>query len=536
MRIKAIFLYRFTIFLLLLSLVSQSFGQSKIKLLPGAKTLHGFKKDGISFTSVTGNVKFLHKETLFYCDSAILVKKTNYLEAYGHVKIIDGDSVVITSRELYYDGNTRIARLRKDVILTKLAQMQIFTDFLNYDRNTAIASYFNNGKIVDSTNVITSGKGYYNTRNNMTSFKTEVIAKNKDYTMTSDTLVYNTKTGIVYFVSPTTMVDTEGGVFEYEGGQYRSKQKRSNFTIGQVETEDYFLKGRSMHLDDIKGIYTVKGNVEMISKTNDVIITGQSSIYNKSLAVTKIFDMPMLKMINDRDTLFLIADTLISIDSKVEEDKRLLAYSNVRFFNNDIQGIADSMVYNVKDSVISLYRNPVLWSDQNQISADSIRMIVSNKTISEIVMTANSFVVTRDSLGGFNQIKGRNMIAILENQQLKEVNVTGNGESIFYMYDQESGIMLGLNKIICSDINLYFVEGRLEDAKFLVNPEGDFIPPHELKPENEYLKGFIWWKEMRPSRPIFKDYEFNPAKVPEKTYPKLLPNKKKQRSEKYKKG
>jgi len=512
-----------------------AFAQKKIKLLPGSGKLEGFKKNGVSYTSVTKNVAFKHKATLFYCDSAVLIKKANYLEAYGHVRILDGDSVKITSDKLFYSGETRLARLRENVVLTKLDQMKIYTDFLDYDRNTGIAAYFNNGKIVDTTNVIVSDKGYYNTRTNMVSFKTNVEGKNEDYTMTSDTLVYNTKTGIVYFVSPTTLVDNEGSNFQYEGGQYKSKEKRSNFSKGKVVTEDYILKGKSLHLDDIRKVYTVQGNVEMISKSNDVIITGQHSVYKKDKATTRVFEWPMMKIINDQDTLFLVADTLVSIDNKVEEEKRLLAYHHVRYFNKDIQGVADSMAYFVKDSLIFMYSAPVLWTEQNQITADTIMITLHNKEISKLDMSSNSFVITEDSLGTFNQIKGRVMEATFKHQQIEKVNVKGNGESIFYMYDKEKGSLIGMNKIICSDIDLFFKDGQLEDAKFLVNPEGDFIPPHELKPDDERLKGFVWRLNERPNRSTYNAYEFPATQLPSKTYPKVLPEKSNMKKGKFKK-
>ncbi len=484
---------------IIMTTVTTVTAQRKIRLEPGAGQLVGFKKNGISYTSVKDNVQFTHRGTRFFCDSAVIAKKSNYLEAYGHVRILDGDSITIVADKLFYDGNTKIAKLRSGVVLTQLGRMELFTDYLDYDRNTNIAFYFNNGKIVDTTNVLTSKKGYYNTTTNTASFKTNVVGKNKDYTMVSDTLVYNTKTGVVYFVAPTVLTDVDGNVFHHDGGQYNSKQKRSAYISGIVETEDYFLKSADLKLDDIRGLYYATGDVLMVAKKDDIYITGQQSVYNKKTATTKIFDNPLMRMVSDGDTLYLKADTLISIDSKKNEEKRLLAYNNVRIYKTDLQGVADSLAYSVADSVMYFYGNPVLWTDDNQLTADSIQMLIRNKTIDALYLKNKAFVITQDSAKNYNQIKGREMVATFKDNELSKVDVFGNGESIFFMYDQETGAFTGMNRIICSNITLVFEEKTLKEASFLINPEGKFIPPHELKDPDKRLKDFSWHGDLRPA-------------------------------------
>ena len=485
--------------------------QKKIKL-DGDKA-KGLRKNGTNYTIVTGNAKFTHKGTIFYCDSAVLVKKTNYLDAYGHVKIIDGDSITVTSKTLHYDGNTKIAKLRQNVVLTKLDQMQLFTDYLDYDRSTSIATYFNKGKVVDSTNVLTSKKGYFNTKTSFSSFKTNVVGTNKEKTLRSDTLVYNTKTGIVFFVAPTEITDVEGNVFNYTEGVYETKLKSSNLFKGIAETESYFLKGNKMKLDDIKGEYIATGNVYMLSKDENIIITGQQAIMNKLTKTTKIFDKPLLKMVDKGDTLYMTADTLVSIDSEVDIKKRLLAYSNVLIFKKDLSGKSDSIAYFQSDSTMTLYNDPVLWSGANQMSGDTIDIVIKDKGLDKMLLYPNAFVASSDSAEYYNQIKGRSMIALFKNEELDVVNVYGNGNSIFFMRDDETRNLIGMNTIICSDIVLRFEHRVLTDASFLVNPEGKFIPPHELKTEDIKLNGFEWRGEEKPIKADFLKNEFTREKL-----------------------
>lgn len=474
--------------------------QNKIKLEKGAGNLTGLRKNGISYTIVTGNVKFTHKGTIFLCDSAVLVKKTNHLDAFGHVKILDGDSITVTAKTLNYNGNTKIAKLRTNVVLTKLDQMQLFTDYLDYDRNTEIATYFNQGKVVDSTNVLTSEKGYFNTHTSFSSFKTNVIGTNKEKTLKSDTLVYNTRTGIVYFVAPTVITDVDGNIFNYTEGIYETKLKSSDLFKGVAESESYYMKGSKMNLDDIRGVYTITGNVYMLSKDENIIITGQKAIMNKHTKTTKIFDQPLLKMVDAKDTLYMTADTLVSIDSEDNVQKRLLAYSNVVIFKKDLSGRSDSIAYFQSDSTMTMYGDPVLWSGENQMSGDTIDIVIQNEVLRKVLLYPKAFVASSDSAEYYNQIRGRSMVAWFNNEELDVVNVYGNGESLFFMRDDQTKELIGMNTIMCSDITLRFEDRKLTDASFLVNPEGKFIPPQELKPEDIKLNGFQWRGDEKPIR------------------------------------
>jgi len=104
--------------LLILSfiMVAPAVGQKRVKL-ESAEKLEGGKIDGKRFDSFTGNVVFNHEGTRIFCDSAVYFKKTNSLEAFGHVVIDDQDSVKVFSELLFYDGNTKVAKLRRKCCL-----------------------------------------------------------------------------------------------------------------------------------------------------------------------------------------------------------------------------------------------------------------------------------------------------------------------------------------------------------------------------------------------------------------------------------
>ncbi|HEY5749225.1 MAG TPA: OstA-like protein [Chryseolinea sp.] len=474
--------------------------------LKQADRLQGGSRDGDDrFDRVIGNVIFVQNTTTIYCDSAHFFKKKNYIHAFGRVRILEGDSVTITGNKLEYDGNLKLAKLRNNVVFTKLATSTLYTDFLDFERPKNMAYYYNGGKLVDSINVLTSVKGYYNLTSNMASFKKNVDVKNPDYTMKADSLQYNSRTKVIYFLTPTNVVKKDSSTFVYNNGQYDTKSRLSDMKVGEAESTDYKLEADDYKLDDIRKMYNLRGNVIMTSKKENIIIYGQAADYHKLKGVSKVYNNPYLaKVGDDTDTLFISADTLVSIDSPDPQKKRLLAYNNVKIYRGDLQGLADSLEYRSADSTIYFYKNPVLWTEGNQMTADTIRMLIKNNTIDRLFMNVNSFVISQDSLFNFNQISGRKMTATFQNKKINRVFVEGNGESIYYALsekkDNEPVGAMGTNRIICSNILIRFREGKVNSLSFYTRPEARFIPPHELKKEDMTLKGFSWKGDSKPKR------------------------------------
>jgi lipopolysaccharide export system protein LptA len=469
--------------------------------LKQADQLKGGVKDGERYDRVIGNVIFVQHRTTIYCDSALFFRSKNSVEAYGNVRITDGDSVTITSRRAEYDGNTRIAKLRSNVVFKKLETATLYTDYLDFDRVKNEAYYYNGGRLVDSINVLTSRKGYYQVNNNVASFKTNVNVVNPDYTMKSDSLQYNSQSKIIYFRTETTVIDKEKNTFVYEGGQYDTKLKTSDLKQGQAESESYTLTGKKIILDDVRKIYRVQGNVVMTHKEENLAIYGDNAFFDKRKNIAKVYTNAYLTKVTDEgDTLFISADTLVSIDSEDPAKKRLLAYKNVKIYKSDIQGLADSLEYRLADSMMFFYKSPILWTEGNQMTADSISMLIENNTISRIFLTANAFVISMDTIKNFNQIKGRKMTAFFKNKELDKVLVQGNGESIYYALEDKTNLLMGMNKILCSSIVIRFKDSRVNNLSFYVKPEADFIPPHEFKEDELLLKGFNWRVDSRPER------------------------------------
>jgi lipopolysaccharide export system protein LptA len=297
------------------------------------------------------------------------------------------------------------------------------------------------------------------------------------------------------------VVDKDSSTFVYENGFYETTSKQSDLKLGSAETPEYKLDAENYKLDDIRKKYLFRKNVVMTYKKENLIIYGQSADYYKSQGIAKVYDHAYLaKVTENNDTLFISADTLVSIDSPDPSKKKLLAYNHVKIYKSDMQGLADSLEYRSLDSTIYFYKDPILWSQENQMTADSISMLIKNNTIDRIYMVANSFVVSQDTLINFNQVKGRRMTTFFKDKKINHVVVDGNGETLYFALDEKTNKAMGMNKIICSNMIIRFKEGKVNNMSFYVKPDGNFIPPHELKVEDTKLKGFAWRIKEKPTR------------------------------------
>lgn len=487
----------FVFIILFLSLGAQAQKMDRIKYK--ADDLFEFRKDGERIRRLIGNVVFAQKTSTMYCDSSYYYVKDNVMEAFGNVRIVD-DSVTITSRKLIYNGQDRTSKLRENVVYTK-GDQRLTTDFLDYNMDTEVGNYFNGGKLKDSVNVLTSNSGYYYGLQKYAMFYSEVVLTAPDYILKSDTLRYNTVPKIAITEGKTTIITEDESILHANGGVFRTKIDQSEFVSGTVETIDYYMEGDELFFDDLRKYYDATGNVKLTAKNEDIVITGDNGYSDKNNGISKVYGNALMRRFLSRDTLYVAADTLVSIESEYDSAKRILAYHNVRIWKSNLQGLADSTSYFLKDSLLFFYRDPIFWNLNNQLEGDTIVMEVTEKEIKNMSLLQRAFLVTEDTIQNYNQIKGRTMKAFFKKSKIDKIDVNGNGESIYYVLDEDDPtniFTLGMNRILCSDMTIRFVNEKLDNISFYIKPEARFIPPHELTPGVQELDGFEWRGDQRP--------------------------------------
>lgn len=444
-----------------------------------------------------GNVRFRHDNAVMYCDSAYFYEKANSLDAFGHVKIVQADTVFVYGDFLFYDGNIKLAKLRRNVKMVN-RKTTLTTDSLNFDRNTNLAYYYTGGKITDTDNTLTSVWGQYNTSTNDALFRSKVLMLNKKFTMNSDSLLYNTKTKIANIVSPTHIVYQNETTINSSKGWYNTVNERSMmFNRSVVNHKDgKTMVGDTVFYDKKANFGEAFSNVVLTDSANKSTLYGDYIYYDEKSKNGLATDSALLVDWSGEDTMYVHADTLFRQRDSIYDNVK--AYFNVRFFRKDVQGICDSLYYSGKDSVITLYREPVLWSDNNQLSGNKINIFTKNKKVNKVVIQESAIAIQHNDSVFYNQLSGKVITAYLDSNQLKKINVDGNAETVFYPIDDADSTYIGLNKTKSSFVVMHLKNKKLDKVVFTPAADGAMYPMDNVTDAELYLQNFFWLEEQRP--------------------------------------
>ncbi len=490
-----------------------------------------FDKDiGDNARRLLGNVVFKHEDTYMHCDSAYLYSDKNVVEAFSNIHIMVSDTVDIFGQRLYYDGNTRMAELHENVIMRD-EKMTLTTEHLFYDLNENTANYYDGGKIVDKDNVLTSIWGFYYSDLKHFHFRDDVRLINPEYVMESDTLKYNTETEIAYFFGPTSITSEENIIF-CKNGWYDTKNDVAQFKKDAfIHNQEHSITGDSLFYDRKLGYGKALNNVVMEDTIQNVIITGHFGEHFEKKGLSVVTEEAVLTMVSDNDSLFLHADTLKYVfegennnnqnagdtvyvknnselpdevdkngNNEPKEDvRKLFAYNRAKFYRSDMQGMSDSIVYSFSDSTIYMFHNPILWSEEHQITANTIEIETWDDIVHSVKLVDAAFIISEEDTLKYNQIKGREVIGYFKDNQLYRIDVFGNGETLYYVRDDEEKL-IGVNKAISSSMIIYVDENQIDRIIFVDNPDATLHSPGRLSSEEKLLNHFRWFDDIRPKR------------------------------------
>ncbi len=463
-----------------------------------------YKADELKFRRINNepvrtlitNVEFTQGSTKIICDSANFFTRKNILEAYGNILITNSDSSTIKAKFLTYNGDTKIAKLRDNVIYKKNLEL-ITTNNLDYNIEEKKGYFFSGGELRDDENILTSNNGIFFGESDLSVFYSDVELAGKDFILNSDSMTYNTFTKEAITFGYTEILSDDSIQIKSLGGSFIQESKDSRLESSKIETKDYILEADIIDLDEVNSTYYARNNVKLKLKETEYIIQGELGVFDKVKNKTKIFGNTLLKKNIELDTFYLSSDTILALNDE-NEIKKIFAYNDVKFFNKDFIGKADSIIFLIEDSTIEMYLDPIIWNNKNQITSDTIKFNLNGEYVEEMKLSKNSFIISQDTLGNFNQIKGRNMDATFINNTLDKINVYGNGETIYFGLNEDLNSIIGLNYIICSDLRMNFSENELENIIFYKNPRAKMIPPHEITNDDLYLTQFKWREEEIP--------------------------------------
>lgn len=489
---------RSVIYLLLINCCSNAQSPTKIELIH-ANYLEGDENLGKDVRRLIGDVQFKHDSALMFCDSAYLYAITNSLDAFGNIRIVQGDTISLTGDLLKYDGNARQARVFNNITLRD-RKMTLTSQVLNYNLTSEIADYVNGGKIIDGENVLISESGNYFANEKKLSFKKNVVLTNPRYVMNTDTLHYFTLTKTAFFYGPCTITSSgkDSSIIYCENGWYNTATEKSYFGKNAwLQSKEQKLWGDSLLYDRKNGIGRAFGNVNIKDTIQKVIISGDVGYYDEINQKSFVTGRTLLTQLFDKDSLFMHADTLYASYDTISKNKSYFAFHKVKLFKTDLQGACDSLVYTSSDSTVRLFNNPILWSDKNQMTADSIYIQLANNNIDKLFLKDAAFMVSLEDSARYNQVRGKTMTGYFQKNELYKIDVDGNGQSIYYGRNKRKQLT-GVNRAECSNMEIYIKESKVSRIKMIEKPEATFFPIKELQPNELMLKGFTWQEERRP--------------------------------------
>jgi lipopolysaccharide export system protein LptA len=511
LRIAMPILFKRSIFLAaLLCLASLSYGQerSKIELIKANK-LRFDKELGVDAQRLIGNVVFRHKGALMYCDSAYLYNGSNSLDAFSNVRINQGDTLTMNSDRLNYDGNKQLVKVRDNVVL-KDADMILKTHTLDYDRITGLAIFYDRGTILSETNEneLISCEGIYNSNTDFFFFRDSVVLKNPQYRVETDTLKYGNLSEIAYFFGPTFIYSDENTIY-CENGWYDTANDISQFNKNAfIDNGSQVLKGDSLWYSRNEGLGKAYINVSVVDTVDNYEIRGEYGEYDDFAGRNFVTGNAEMLQYDLTDTLFLHGDTLMAVEDSIIGN-RVYAYPSVKFFRKDMQGAADSLIYASDDSLIHMYTDPVLWSDDLQITGDTILIKTYGGVVDKLFVFDHAFMTNKVDSIKFNQIKGKRLTGYFEENDLRRILIKGNGQSMYYAAEEQEmdsdgkpvgkPNYIGVNKAICSNIEIFMLDRQIDRILFLTKPDGSFFPIEQLPDDEKYFDGFNWNATRRPS-------------------------------------
>ena len=473
--------------------------KSKVYLLRADK----LKKDALHPDAqiVVGNVVFRHDSVYMYCDSAYYYDKINSFEAFSNVRMEQGDTLFLYGDRLYYDGLTQIAQMRMNVRMENRTTT-LLTDSLNYDRIFNLGYFFDGGTMMDDQNVLTSEWGEYSPSTKMSVFYYNVKLENPQFTMLSDTLKYSTLTKVANIVGPSDIYSDNNYIYS-ESGYYDTQIGKADLYQRSVLTSDSKqLTGDSLFYDRNTGIGEAFSNIVMTDTLNKNMMLGDYGYYNEKLKSAFVTKNAVAIDYSQGDSLFLHADTLsmntfhLDTDSMYREVK---AYHKVRFYRTDVQGVADSLVFSSKDSCLIMYKDPVLWNENQQLLGEQINIYMNDSTIdwAHIINQALSVEQIPVDTTLFNQISGKEIKAYFEDGLMEKVEVIGSVRLVYYPMDSDS-LLIGMNVSETSQLDIYLENQQLERMVMSPKSNGTLYPMSQIPLEKSHLDNFVWFDYIRP--------------------------------------
>lgn len=475
---------------------------------------------------LVGHVKLYHDGMYLDCDSARYYKDENSFEAYGHVKMMQGDTLTLASDTLVYDGPMMQAHAKGRAVLTH-RKTRLTTSVIDYDRMEGVGFYPAHGTLYDADNVLDSDFGQYTPALSEAIFKDNVVLVNPKFELKTNELYYYSNTKVARIVSETNIVSSDSTfVYALRGDYDTQTGQASLMDRSHIYKDMRDVVGDSLYCDDEAGVSEAFGNVVLTDVENQCMLTGNYCRYEDHTGVAVATDSAVCYEFSGPDTLYVHADTLkmVTYNQKTDSVYRdLFAYHKVRMYRRDIQGVCDSLVSHELDSCTYMYGQPILWNEQQQVFGEEIRVYNNDSTIDWVHIINQAMTIEEIDSVSYNQVASKEMFCYFKDGAIDRNDAKGNVYLCYFM-DESDGSRIGMNYTETPEMHI-FMKDKKVDKVWMQTPTGTMYPSFAIPSDKRYLPTFAWFDYIRPKDKddIFEWKSKKADQMLKKTEKKIVP-------------
>lgn len=457
---------------------------------------------------LTGNVKLRKGGMYMFCDSAYLYEATNSIEAFGNVRMEQGDTLFVNADYLDYNGLIEEAVLYADAgkkVRLRNREVTLTTDIFHYDMANEIGYYDVGGELTDKQNKLTSLEGEYypQTKDAYFNFDVHLTSRrdNDVLYINTDSLEYNTATHIAELVSESEIINSDGTIYTSSGTYNTNSGQADLFKRSTVHTRrGNTLTGDTLYYDRQKQYGEAFGNMVLTDSARQSALFGDYGFYDEVRDSAFVTGRALGKEYSKGDTLYLHGDTIIAYVDLVDSTKVTNVFHRVRFYRYDVQGLCDSLSMTERDSIIYMYRSPIIWSGERQIFGNQINAHMADSTIDWARLPLTGMMSEHIAEDCYDQLSGLDVTVWFSDSTVRRMYVEGNVQLIGFPMESDSTY----NKYVyveSSYMDSYFDNNSIESIHFWPETTSKVTPLYLAKRNSYFLPKFKWYEDIRPRSP-----------------------------------
>ncbi len=477
---------------------------------------------------VRGHVKFRHRGSTLFCDSAYFKQQENTFQAFGHVRMLQGDTLEIKCDTAFYDGRTdgEMVHAQSNVIVIHRKTSELHTDNLVYDRKFDIVYYDQGGNYADKAKGMTlsSDWGKYNLTTKEAEFFYDVTLKTKTHVVTTDTLYYESESQKAHVMGGKTVYPPDGGVptwtksvihsirdgYDVETTNcffYMDSDKVELFDNSSIANDVRTITGDSLFYDSNTKKSHGYGKVTYVDRKNKNKLVADAVDYDENTGSGIATRNPVFIDYSQKDTLYMHSDTIRVETFYLDTDsmyRKVHCYNKVRMYRIDVQAVCDSMVICSRDSSLTMYFDPIVWNGNRQLLGDSIKVFMNDSTIREahVMSKALSIEMMNDyehpGKVYYNQVTSKVMNAYFDDGKLRTSEAVGNVQTVYYPVEEKDSSLVGMVYLETDTMRMFLSNDRKLDKIWASKSDGVLYPMTQIPASKDYLPNFGWYDYIRP--------------------------------------